>query len=231
MSSRPALVYLPGLDGTGRLLFEQRRLLEQFDVLAIAYPDPPQPTYPVLAAAAASAMVKRFGRRPAVVLSESFGGAVALNLAANRPELIGELVFVNSFVRYPRRWLIGPAGAIGPSLPARPSPDWSRSLRQRWLLDASVAPEVIARFWSEVEHIKMRTLGRRLKLISTLDARALAERVEIPATVIVSRGDRLVPPSAGETLHRSLRRSRLVRVPGAHAAMLHPGNDASRWIG
>lgn len=35
---RQALLYLPGLDGTGRLLHRQPRVFEEYEVHALAYP-------------------------------------------------------------------------------------------------------------------------------------------------------------------------------------------------
>ena len=52
-ADRPKLVYLPGIDGTGRLLFRQDRLFERFDVRCIGYPQDRPSTYPELAAMAA----------------------------------------------------------------------------------------------------------------------------------------------------------------------------------
>src|SRR5437660_773070 len=140
--SKPALVYAPGIDGTGRLLFRQQRLHQEFDVRCVAYPQDRTHTYPDLVALVERELERAGG---AVLLAESFGGAVALMAALARPELVRPLVLVNTFAHYPRQFYIGLAAAVGPWLPAWPSsllrttrgglflsPDVPRDVRRRW---------------------------------------------------------------------------------------------------
>src|ERR1700677_2877050 len=98
---RQALIFLPGLDGTGRLLHRQPRLLDEFDVQCIAYPQHRPTTYQELAEMGVKALEGSRGRLPGVILAESFGGAVALTLALSRPDLVDRLVLVNTFAHYP----------------------------------------------------------------------------------------------------------------------------------
>src|SRR5262249_8719095 len=72
--TRSRLVYLPGIDGTGRLLFRQRRLFEEYDVRCVGYPQDRPSTYAELAALGEEQLLPEGG----IVLAESFGGAVAL---------------------------------------------------------------------------------------------------------------------------------------------------------
>src|SRR5579862_1201839 len=99
---RPRLVYLPGIDGTGRLLFRQRRLLEEYDVRCVSYPQDRPCTYSELAELGAEQLRPDGG----IVLAESFGGGVALTLALARPDLVRRMVLVNTFAWFPRRPLI-----------------------------------------------------------------------------------------------------------------------------
>src|SRR5258708_918441 len=122
---RPPLLFIPGLDGTGRLLFRQPRLHKTYDVRCVSYPHSPPATYEELADAAALRLVDGRG----VVLAESFGGAVALTLALRRPDLVSRLVLVNTFAHFPRRLIIEIASEVGRFLPARPAPPATRELR------------------------------------------------------------------------------------------------------
>jgi pimeloyl-ACP methyl ester carboxylesterase len=121
VSMRQALVYLPGMDGSGRLLHRQPRLFEDYEVHCVAYPHHRPATYEELADLGAAALESSSGRRPGVVLAESFGGAVALTLALRRPDRVERLVLVNTFAFYPRRAVIEFAAWLGPLLPAKPS--------------------------------------------------------------------------------------------------------------
>src|SRR5689334_23075669 len=87
------LLYLPGLDGTGRLLHRQPGLHAGYAVHCLSYPQDRPQTYTQLA----DAVIARLEETgPAVVLAESFGGAVALTAALARPELVRRLVLVNT---------------------------------------------------------------------------------------------------------------------------------------
>ncbi len=58
-ATRLPLLYLPGIDGTGRLLHRQPRLHEAYDVRCLIYPHHPPPTYDQLADAAPLALTRR----------------------------------------------------------------------------------------------------------------------------------------------------------------------------
>src|SRR5262245_32611003 len=123
------LIYLPGLDGTGRLLHRQPELHRAYDVHCVAYPQNTPNTYRELAGLAAEHFDKT---GPGIVLAESFGGAVALTLALARPELVERLVLVNTFAYFPRRWLISLAAYFGRFLPAQSSHSATRGVRGRF---------------------------------------------------------------------------------------------------
>jgi pimeloyl-ACP methyl ester carboxylesterase len=116
---RQPLLYLPGLDGTGRLLHRQPELWERYKVCCASYPQDRPASYAALAAAAGR--LEAAGGRPAVVLAESFGGAVALTLALSWPDLVERLVLVNTFAYFPRRPLIALLAGLSWLLPPRPS--------------------------------------------------------------------------------------------------------------
>ncbi|HEX9610555.1 MAG TPA: alpha/beta fold hydrolase, partial [Gemmatimonadales bacterium] len=99
--SGPPLVLVPGMDGTGDLFYRQVPLLarayrvaryrlrddaERMDVLVDDLADVVRAVSP--------------GGEPAVVVGESFGGAVALSFALARPDAVAGLVVLNSFPRF-----------------------------------------------------------------------------------------------------------------------------------
>ena len=126
---RQALLYLPGLDGTGRLLHRQPGLFQNYEVCCLAYPQDQAATYQQLAHLAEKQLERGPGQQPGVVLAESFGGAVALTLALHRPDLVERLLLVNTFAHFPRRGLIALAAWLGQFLPARPSHPATRGIR------------------------------------------------------------------------------------------------------
>jgi len=93
-----AVVLVPGLDGTGRLFYSQLpRLARSYRVATYALRDAAR-TMDVLVEDLAHVIdtVAPTERR-AIVVGESFGGALAMSLALARPERVSALVILNSF--------------------------------------------------------------------------------------------------------------------------------------
>ena len=139
MTPKLPVVYLPGIDGTGRLLYRQERLLADFDVKCLSYPQDDKHTYSDLVALGVEALE---ATGPGVVVAESFGGAVALLVALQRPDLVRRLVLVNTFARYPRRLFIDVAGLVGPcsAWPSRSVAQISPSTVSSAMTSVSVGP-------------------------------------------------------------------------------------------
>jgi pimeloyl-ACP methyl ester carboxylesterase len=227
-TSAPPLVYLPGLDGTGRLLFRQGALHQFYRVECISYPQNRPATYAQLAAMGAERL-ERAGR-PGIVLAESFGGAVALTLALARPELVERLVLVNTFAWFPARWRIGLAAWAGQFFPPRPGHPATRGVRGRFFFGPDIPPAERAEWWERTADVPLNAYGHRLRMIAELDLRSQLRQVRVPALVLVAPNDRVVPPRAGLDLARRLPNARLVRLAAGHAAMIHPRVDIARLL-
>jgi pimeloyl-ACP methyl ester carboxylesterase len=224
--SRQRLVYLPGIDGTGRLLFRQPRLFERFDVRCVQYPQDRPNTYPELAGLAQSNLEPEGG----IVLAESFGGAVALTLALARPDLVHRLVFVNTFAWFPRQPLIRLLAFVGRYLPRIPASRRARALRGSFFFPDGISESDQEAWWDRTADVPMSAYGRRFGLIAGLDLRPRLKEIEIPTIVIVSPDDRIVPPTAGRLLAKMLPQASLVQKRAGHAAMIHPDVDIAALL-
>lgn len=227
---RQALIYLPGLDGTGRLLHRQQRLFEDFDVHCVAYPHWPPMTYVQLADLGADALECSAGRKPGVVLAESFGGAVAMTLALRRPDLVERLVLVNTFAYYPRRPIIELAGMLGPWMPEKPSHPATRGIRGLFFFGPDIPDSERDEWWSRTADVPMSAFGWRLPMIAALDLRASLASITIPSLVFAAPNDRVVPPDAGRDLARRLPRARMLQFRSGHAALIHSRVDVAHWL-
>jgi pimeloyl-ACP methyl ester carboxylesterase len=228
-ATRPVVLYLPGLDGTGRLLYRQGPLHDAYRVVCASYPQDRFATYGEMARSA-EAILEEAGGRPAAVLAESFGGAVALTLALRRPDLVGRLLLVNTFAHFPQRWRIHLFSSLSELLPARPSPPRSREFRARFFFSPRVPQDVRAGWWGRTSDVPMRGFTYRLRLIRRVDLRAQLHRVHCPALVLVAPDDRVVPPKAGRELARLLPNARLLEMRVGHAALVHPRVDVARLL-
>ena len=104
---RPCVVYIPGLDGTGEfLLGTAQRLQERFRLVRMAYETDGKPggqtTYAELADSIRERL-QELGVQQGLVLAESFGGGVALELALRHPDWVRGMMLINTFCHFPQR--------------------------------------------------------------------------------------------------------------------------------
>ena len=128
------VIFFPGLDGTGRLLCWQGELTENYDVQCESYPQDRPQTYEELADAGADRFRENHPNRRAIVLAESFGGAVGMTFALRHADLVERIVFVNTFARYPGRLRIRLAACLSPCLPRKPAYRFTRPIRSFFFL-------------------------------------------------------------------------------------------------
>jgi len=226
-SSKPALIYAPGIDGTGRLLFRQQALHDAYDVRCVAYPQDRTHTYADLAGMFARELECAGG---ATLLAESFGGAVALMVALARPRLVQRLVLVNTFAYYPRRAYIELPALAGPYLPAVPSHPVSRPIRRALFFGSGVPAADRRRWWDVTACVPVSAFGRRFTLIADLDLRPRLSELPMPTLVVAAPDDHVVPPVAGRLLARRIPGAKLVEPRAGHAAMVHPAVDIAKLI-
>jgi 3-oxoadipate enol-lactonase len=94
----PPVVLVPGMDGTGRLFYRQvARLAPHYRVATYALRDSAQSMDLLVDDLAAVIQQASAGDGHAIVIGESFGGALAMTLAIERPEHVRNLVVLNSF--------------------------------------------------------------------------------------------------------------------------------------
>jgi pimeloyl-ACP methyl ester carboxylesterase len=227
---RPQVVYLPGLDGTGRLLHRQPGLHDHYRVDCVSYPQDRLVNYEELAELGAD-RIRGAGGRPAVVLAESFGGAVALTLALRHPELVQRLLLVNTFAWFPRRLLLLLGAAFGRFLPERPSPPRSRGVRGWFFFAPEIPPAERNEWWQRTADVPMRGYGHRIRLIHGLDLRPRLREIRTPALVVAAPNDKVVPCRAGRELARLLPGARLLLSRVGHAALIHPRIDLAKLLG
>lgn len=176
----PPLVLLPGLDGTGRL-FERFRAAAPRAV-------PCRPlAYPQISAYDELEDWAR-DRLPAacLLLGESFGGPLALRLAASLPGQVLGVVLVATFVVPP-----GPGMRLVPwGMVTRVEPS---DLALRWLLLSGARDAELLAAVREVRAATPRWIvASRLRAVARVDARPALERCAAPILYLQATHDRVV---------------------------------------
>lgn len=117
----PLFVFLPGMDGTGKLLQTQMDSLEKaFDIRCLAIPPDDLTDWDELSAQVRDLIVAEWEKHPkrsVYLCGESFGGCLAMKVALRSPELIDRIILVNPASSFNQRPLLGCATQLGVYLP------------------------------------------------------------------------------------------------------------------
>lgn len=212
MRDRPTLVVLPGLDGSDALLQGFRAATAaDFAVRVVCYPtdrclgyaellDWIWPCLPV--------------RGPWMLLGESFGGPLAVQIAARQPPGLQALALCASFARYP---YLRPFRPLLPLIPiCRPSEPALRLLL--FGLAASFQPQVDA-LRQVLRDTPAAVLRHRLAALLAVDVRAELTALRLPLLILRACHDRLVPAVAARELFDASPAARVFPVSSPHAML------------
>jgi pimeloyl-ACP methyl ester carboxylesterase len=104
---KPIFIYLPGMDGSGKLLKSQKGIWENFDVRCVAIPPSHGMQWQDLTRQLMiliSPLLKE--NREIYLCGESFGACLAMKLMENIPNLFTKVILINSASAfYQRPWL------------------------------------------------------------------------------------------------------------------------------
>jgi pimeloyl-ACP methyl ester carboxylesterase len=224
---QPLFVFLPGMDGSGRLLHSQLKGLSSvFDIRCLSIPPDDLTDWGGMVEHVVQLLHQERGRgpaRPIYLCGESFGGCLALQLTACHPGLIDRLILVNPASSATRQnWM-----QWGASLTKR-MPELVYQVSTLGLLPLLISPE-------RVPASNRRSLLRAMQSVSPASAawrislltrfaweRLPLHRILQPVLILASGADRLLPSvREGGRLARGLSNSRVALLPrSGHACLL-----------
>ena len=207
-SSRPTLVLLPGLDGTGKLFSGFVRALgPDIDAQIVSYPVDQPLGYAELETLVRAALPadRRF-----VVLGESFSGPVAIQIGANPPAGLAGIILCGTFAKNPYP-LFGWAQPLAAWFPVKSLPRWLRAPLMWGSLAAERAPAQLNRAMAAVSADVIR---HRIAALLAVNASAALSRVRSPILVLQARHDRVIPRSATQWILKTAPHAQLVEVDG-----------------
>ena len=226
------VVLVPGMDGTGLLFYRQVPLLARTcRVASYALRDAATAMEPLVADLRdiVDAAAGNDGR--AVVIGESFGGALAMSFALAEPDRVERLVIVNSFADPPAPVRLRAAIAALQLMP------WgAMTLVRRVTASRLHSPHThrdeVARFLQLTARATRSGYVNRLRILTTYDIRERLHDLRVPTLFLAADGDRLVP--AVQQAHFMA-----ARVPGAvvrvlaghgHICLIAPDIDLDRIL-
>ncbi|MEL6319351.1 MAG: alpha/beta hydrolase [Cyanobacteria bacterium J06626_14] len=196
---KPLMVFLPGLDGTGKLFAPQvPELSRYFDLRCVAIAECNRQSWLDLARAAIDLIQREQQGRRTYLCGESYGGCLGLQIVSMAPELTDRLVLVNpaSSLRgqFWSRWL----------LPVAPyAPEWVYRLSGTFAFYLLADFERIQGRWQQlfietVRPISQSCVSWRLSMLQSFEVNTdQLRQVTIPTALLASGRDRLLP-SYGE---------------------------------
>jgi pimeloyl-ACP methyl ester carboxylesterase len=157
-------------------------------------------------AAFVRAEIERQGLSDARVVGHSLGGAIALQLAIDAPDIVGGIGLVGTGARL----------RVLPDLLIAAQTD--QVAAQPQLTGFGFAPgraDARDRFLREMEPAASGTLYRDLAACDAFDCRDQLECITCPALIVVGTEDRLTPPKYATYLYDHLAQATLVEIEGA----------------
>jgi 3-oxoadipate enol-lactonase len=167
-----------------------------------------------------AALIGHLGAGPAHVCGLSLGGIVALQLWAERPDLVRSLVLADS-------WAYHPEAAAGLAarlelIDATPLPELAKR-RMQAVLGPNAEPGLVGRAVEALAGKDPAAYRRSNEVLWAADMRAVAARVRVPTLVIVGELDAITPPQLSRELVALVPGARLVVIP----ATGHLSNEES----
>jgi pimeloyl-ACP methyl ester carboxylesterase len=228
----PALVYVSGLDGTGKLFYKQAEDLAR-DHTVITFPLRGQGRYRMQQLIEDVAWVVRdAGFERATFLGESFGGLLAMSAALAEPAMFERLILVNTFPHFVQRTKIH-LGVVLFSLLPYPLMKAHRTRAARHVLFSSdVSAEDRRLFRQHTGSVQFEGYLSRLRIIRDTDIRERLSEIEVPTLVVAGTADRLIDSvGAARIMAAKLPRARLKLLEGTgHTALLSDRVRVREWL-
>lgn len=180
----------------------------------------------------AAALLHRLGVGPAVVVGYSMGGAIAMLLWSRHPEAVSGLVFSGTALEWsaPRERALWRTMSLFEVALRHGTGDGlvERAMREAIREDPDVA---VHRAWvtSEFQRGSPTDLAGAGRALAGYDGRALATAVDVPAAVVLTTRDHLVPPAKQRRLADALG-APVFEVDADHLAPFSRGREFSAAI-
>lgn len=223
----PLFVFLPGMDGTGQLLRAQTEGLEAgFDVRCLAIPPDDLTSWEELAQNVVDLIQRELANdleRSVYLCGESFGGCLAMRVAALAPNLFKRIIIINPASSFNRRPWIAWGANISRHLPEVVYQVSSVTFLPLLASFGQIAPADRQALIEAVRSVPQKTSIWRMSLLHHFQVPKEALRqLTQPTLLIASAEDKLLPslPEAYR-LKRIFRNAQVVVLPDSgHTCLL-----------
>jgi len=228
----PAVILVPGMDGTGELFYRQVPLLEKsYSVATYALRD--DATSMEVLAGDLRRVIEQASpsEKRAIVMGESFGGAVALTMALQYPNHVSGLVVLNSFPYFAPQFRLRLAIA-GVSLMPWGAMGLMRYATSFFMHSRHTHRDELKKFLELTTRTTRTGYRSRLRILKTYDVTERLCEIKCPTLFLAAEKDHLVPSVAQARLMAERIPSATVRVLSGHGhiCLIAPDIDMSRIL-
>ena len=163
--------------------------------------------------------VEALGKRPMIVVGHSLGGAIAITLAASRPDLVRGLVILSSCAKLP--WREGPGERLLGYLPGPLRAILFFSMARKILFAPGASGGALRLGIRELRACRPDTIRNDLRAARAMDVSQEAAGLGVPVLILCGSRDQVTPPASSQRLTELIRGSRLQILDGAgHMVLL-----------
>ena len=230
--SGPALLYVSGIEGTGKNFYRQAEDLAR-DHTVVTFPLRPAGRYGMSALVEdLLGVVRDAGLERVTILGESFGGLLALAAVLAAPAHFERMILVNSFASFPHRAKINLGVALYTVLPYSLLKAYRTKTAPRTLFSDDVREEDRRAFREHTQGVRPEGYLARLRIIRRTDLRPSLAQIKVPALVVAGTEDRLLDAvGAARVMAAGLARARLKLLEGTgHMALLSERVRVREWL-
>jgi 3-oxoadipate enol-lactonase len=227
------MVLVPGMDGTGELFYRQVPLLERsYSVATYALRD--DATNMKVLTDDLRRVIEQAApvEQRAIVMGESFGGAVALSMALQYPKHVLGLVILNSFPYFAPQIRLRLAIAGVSVIPWR-AMTLVRYATSFFMHSRHTHRDEVKKFLELTARTTRAGYRNRLRILQTYDVRERLSEIQCPTLFLASERDHLVPSVAQARLMAERISSASVHVLAGHGhiCLIAPDIDMRRILG
>jgi pimeloyl-ACP methyl ester carboxylesterase len=226
------MVLVPGMDGTGRLFYAQvPRLARSYRVATYALRNDATDWATLVADLQRVIDDLAPGIRRAIVVGESFGGALALTFALASPDRVSALVVLNSFPYFAPQACLRLARIGLNALPWGMMTFIRRATASR-LHSVHTHRGEIRRFMDLTATASRRGYLNRLQLLTRYDVRERLADLQMPALFLAADQDHLVPSVAQAQFMASRVNGATLRIlcGHGHICLIAPDLDLAEIV-
>lgn len=217
-----SLVFLPGMDGTGKLFAPLLGYFKQYQCQVIKLPKTGSQDYLYLGEYVKDSL-------PAndfIVIAESFSGPIAAQLARQKIKNLKGFVFVATFLSSPNTTLLSIARRLPIKLLTK-SPG-ARYFIKKLFLGNHAGNHLIEQFQSTVNQVPVNVLKQRIQTMQKLTFQEFNNR--LPAVYILPDSDKLVPKSKVKEFQKCFSHLQVKEIDGPHFILQAESKNSANII-